>query len=124
MPDISKIYAISSSNIQPQVLVGEFENKNGVYSFKYKLGNTAPKYWWLIDDFPDTNKEYTHEDVEKFIQARVKAVKNNSLLELQRNDITDWEIFKLYFKGGICGREPHYVTVVPKNIKRLTPQKV
>ena len=63
-----KLYVLSKPiDNKPRRLIGELTEESGEYTFKYRLGDTLPEWFLIIDEFPDITKVYRGEEVRPFI---------------------------------------------------------
>lgn len=95
--------------------------ENGVYSFEYRLGNTLPEWFLLIDEFPDITKKYTGNDVEKFIFRLIPRKDNVYINELMKtaelSDYDVWEFLKVFGDKNMK-QDDYLYESLPKEIIR------
>jgi hypothetical protein len=122
---MQKIYAIQHDNLYDDdkfVLVGEFTNNNGQYSFRYLFGNTQPEYWWIIDEFPDPYRVYQHHEIAPVFEHLANVVRNNDMLEEIceiAKTMSDFDVVGTYFQKTIHAGEPAYRPTITSDTKVL-----
>jgi len=94
------------------ILTEECQETNS-YSFEYKTNGTVPKWYMLLDEFPDVNKKYNGSDVQKLLDRFVPNRDDMYLsLFLERMGTTMYDVWNfLVFYGQSDPRRKAFLYV-------------
>jgi len=95
-----KLYALSKAIDGKPRLIGELTEKNGKYSFKYRLGGVFPEWYLELDEFPDPVKIYGDEEVRPLINRLIPKPDSvyikPALKEANLTEYDEWGLLVYY----------------------------
>ena len=99
-------------------LIGILSENNGEYRFEYKLNGQLQEWFLLLDEFPDVNKVYTGDDVERFIYRIIPKRDSryiNELLESANTSEYDvWELLKVFGQRNVSRQDAYLHEELPE----------
>lgn len=113
-----KLFVLSKPVDNRPRLIGELTEENGEYQFKYRLGGTFPEWYLQLREFPYADKEYSGDDVYRFVKRLIPARNDNYIRSWLRDaklrKYDEWGLLKFYGKRNVIQADAFIYEDIPQ----------